>query len=294
VASTVHPQYREVTRTYGEGRDLRFVEVGPRLEGDFDGRLSVADARAALDEQTAALVVQQPNFLGSIEDLRGLAEAAHAVGALMVVAINPIALALLEAPGAAGADIVVGEGQPLGIPLAYGGPWLGIFAARDKYVRQMPGRIVGMTTDVDGRRGFVLTLQTREQHIRRERATSNICTNVALCALASTVYLSTLGKSGLRQVASLSLQKAHYLADQLATAPGYSVANRAPFFNEVVVRCPEPVEALRARLAERQILAGYALGRDYPELADALLLCCTEANPRAEIDRLVEALREGR
>jgi glycine dehydrogenase subunit 1 len=268
--------------------------VGPPLGGAFDGRLTVEAARAALDGETAALVVQQPNFLGSVEDLRGLSEAAHAVGALMVVAINPIALALHETPGAAGADIVVGEGQPLGIPLAYGGPWLGIFATRDRYVRQMPGRIVGMTTDVDGRRGFVVTLLTREQHIRRERATSNICTNVALCALASTVYLTTVGKSGLRQVASLSLQKAHYLAERVAALPGYAVANRAPFFNEVVVRCPEPVETLRARLAERQILAGYPLGRDYPELSDALLLCCTEANTRAEIDRLVEALGEGR
>src|SRR5207245_7112954 len=183
------------------------VAIGPDLGGTFDGRLPIERVRESLDEETAALIVQQPNFLGSIEDLRALADAAHAVGALLVVAINPIALALLESPGAAGADIVVGEGQPLGIPLAYGGPWLGIFAARDKYVRQMPGRIVGMTTDVDGRRGFVLTLQTREQHIRRERATSNICTNVALCALASTVYMSTLGKSGLRQVASLSLRR---------------------------------------------------------------------------------------
>jgi glycine dehydrogenase subunit 1 len=290
MARTVHPQYRDVARTYGEGRDVRFEEIGPSLEGAFDGRLTVEAARAALDGETAALVVQQPNFLGSIEDLRALAEAAHAVGALMVVAINPIALALLEPPGAAGADIVIGEGQPLGIPLAYGGPWLGIFATRDRYVRQMPGRIVGMTNDVDGRRGFVLTLQTREQHIRRERATSNICTNVALCALASTVYLSTLGKNGLRQVASLSLQKAHYLADRVASLPGYSVANRAPFFNELVVRCPRPVEEIRAALAAQGILAGYPLGRDYPDLGDALLLCTTEVNTREEIERLVAGL----
>jgi len=290
MARTVHPQYRDVARTYGEGRDVRFEEVGPALDGSFDGRLTAATAQAALDGDTAALVVQQPNFLGSVEDLRALAEAAHAVGALLVVAINPIALALLEPPGAAGADIVIGEGQPLGIPLAYGGPWLGIFAARDKYVRQMPGRIVGMTTDVDGRRGFVLTLQTREQHIRRERATSNICTNVALCALASTVYLSTLGKSGLRQVANLCLQKAHYLADRVAALPGYTLANRAPFFNELVLRSPRPVDEVRAALAGQGILAGYPLGRDYGELADALLLCTTELNTRDEIDRLVAAL----
>jgi glycine dehydrogenase subunit 1 len=294
VARSLHPQYRDVARTYSEGRDVQFEEIGSSLEGQFDGRLTPDAARAALNDQTAALVVQQPNFLGSIEDLRGLADAAHAVGALLVVAINPVALALLESPGAAGADIVVGEGQPLGIPLAYGGPWLGIFAARDKYVRQMPGRIVGMTTDVDGRRGFVLTLQTREQHIRRERATSNICTNVALCALASTVYMSAVGKQGLRQVANLCLQKAHYLAEQVAALPGFTVANTAPFFHEVVVRCPGSVETLQTRLVEQGILAGYALGRDYPELEDALLLCCTEANTRDEIDRLVEALGAAR
>jgi glycine dehydrogenase subunit 1 len=290
LATTLHPQYREVARTYAEGPDLRIVEVGPKVGASFDGRLPIDRVRATLDDETAALVVQQPNFLGSIEDLRALANAAHAVGALLVVAVNPIALGLLESPGAAGADIVVGEGQPLGIPLAYGGPWLGIFAAREQYVRQMPGRIVGMTTDLDGRRGFVLTLQTREQHIRRERATSNICTNVALCALASTVYMSTVGKQGLREVAELSLQKAHYAAEQIAALPGYKIANTAPFFDELVVRCPRPVEEVKLRLAERNVLAGYALGRDYPELADGLLVCCTENNTREEIDRLVEGL----
>ncbi len=290
LAATLHPHYREVARTYAEGPALRIVEVGPDLGRSFDGRLPIARVRESLDGETAALVVQQPNFLGSIEDLRALADAAHAVGALLVVAVNPIALGLLETPGAAGADIVVGEGQPLGIPLAYGGPWLGIFAARGQYVRQMPGRIVGMTNDLDGRRGFVLTLQTREQHIRRERATSNICTNVALCALASTVYLSTVGKEGLRKVANLSVQKAHYAAERIGGLPGYEVANRAPFFDEFVVRCPAPVDQIQASLAEQHILAGFALGRAYPRLSDALLLCCTEMNTREEIDRLVEGL----
>lgn len=287
VAKTVHPHFRDTARTYGEARGLRFREVGPALTGTFDARLRAP----RLDEDTAALVVQQPNFLGAIEELAPLAEAAHSVGALLIVAINPTALALLEPPGAAGADIVVGEGQPLGIPVSYGGPWLGIFAARDKYVRQMPGRIVGMTADVDGKRGLVLTLQTREQHIRRERATSNICTNVALCALASTVYLETLGKNGLRQVANLCVQKAHYLADRLAELPGYAIASTAPFFHELVLRCPGPVDRIQARLLEQGILAGYALGREYPELADALLLCTTEVNAREEIDRLVEGLK---
>jgi glycine dehydrogenase subunit 1 len=290
LATTLHPHYREVARTYAEGPDLRIVEVGPELGASFDGRLPIDRVRAALDEDTAALIVQQPNFLGSIEDLRPLADAAHAVGALLVVAVNPIALGLLESPGAAGADIVVGEGQPLGIPLAYGGPWLGIFAARDQYVRQMPGRIVGMTTDLDGRRGFVLTLQTREQHIRRERATSNICTNVALCALASTVYMSTVGKQGLRQVAELSVQKAHYAAERIKKLPGFQVASTAPFFNEFVVRSRIPIPRVKEQLGSLNIVAGYALGRDYPELADGLLVCCTENNTREEIDRLVDGL----
>ena len=289
LATTLHPHYREVARTYAEGPDLRIVEVGPELSGRFDGRMPLERVRAALDEDTAALIVQQPNFLGSVEDLRGLADAAHAVGALLIVAVNPIALGLLESPGEAGADIVVGEGQPLGIPLAYGGPWLGIFAAREQYVRQMPGRIVGMTTDLDGRRGFVLTLQTREQHIRRERATSNICTNVALCALASTVYMSTVGKAGLRQVAELSLQKAHYAAERIGALPGYEIANTAPFFDEFVVRTPVPVERVKAHLAGRNILPGFALSSAYPEL-NALLICCTENNTREEIDRLVDGL----
>jgi glycine dehydrogenase subunit 1 len=292
LATTLHPHYRQTAKTYAEGPQLQIVEIGPQLGQSFDGRLPLDTVRAALDEETAALVVQQPNFLGSIENLSALADAAHAVGALLVVAINPIALGILETPGTAGADIVVGEGQPLGIPLSYGGPWLGIFATREQHIRQMPGRIVGMTTDLDGRRGFVLTLQTREQHIRRERATSNICTNVALCALASTVYLSTVGKAGLRQVANLCVQKAHYAAERLGALPGFALANGSPFFHEIVLRCPAPPETIQRRLAEQGILAGYALGRDYPALADALLLCFTEANTREEIDRLVVGLAE--
>jgi glycine dehydrogenase subunit 1 len=288
LADTLHPHYRAVARTYAEGPELEIVEPAAERGRSFDGRLAADVAARYVDQDTAALIVQQPNFLGSIEDLRSLAEVAHAAGALLVVAINPIALALLESPGAAGADIVVGEGQPLGIPLSFGGPWLGIFAAREQYIRQMPGRIVGVTVDLEGKRGFVLTLQAREQHIRRERATSNICTNQALCALASTVYMATLGKAGLREVAEICLQRAHHTAERIAELPGFSVANTAPFFHELVVRCPN---GTASRLADAGIVAGYPLGRFYPGLDDALLLCVTEMNPPEEIDRLVEALR---
>ena len=290
IANTVHPHYREVAQTYAVGPGLQIDIIGPTFGESFDARLAIDAARTALDTETAALVVQQPNFLGSIEDLRGLADAAHAVGALLIVVINPIALGLLESPGAAGADIVVGEGQPLGIPLAYGGPWLGIFAASEKLVRQIPGRIVGQTTDLDGRRGFVLTLQTREQHIRRERATSNICTNVALCALASTVYLSTIGKVGLRKIANLCLRKSHYAASRIAEIPGFAIPNQSPFFHEFVVRCPVPVRDLKERLHAQGILPGFHLGPIFASLDDCLLVCTTETNTKDEIDRLVAAL----
>jgi glycine dehydrogenase subunit 1 len=290
IAGSVHPHYRAVARTYAEGPELELVEPPAERGRTFDGRLPADLARRHVDGETAALIVQQPNFLGSIEDLRALAAVAHEVGALFVVAANPVALALLESPGAAGADIVVGEGQPLGIPLSFGGPWLGVFAARERYVRQMPGRIVGVTTDVEGRRGFVLTLQAREQHIRRERATSNICTNQALCALASTVHMAALGKEGLRRVAEVCLQRAHHAAERIGRLEGYTVANTAPFFHEFVVRCPEPTEELHRRLEGEGILAGFRLGRAYPDLADALLLCVTEMNTPEDIDRLVAAL----
>ena len=292
VAESVHPHYRAVARTYAEGPEIEIVEPPAERGRRFDGRLSPETARQYVDNETAALIVQQPNFLGSIEDLRGLAAVAHEAGALFVVAANPIALALLESPGAAGADIVVGEGQPLGIPLSFGGPWLGIFAARERYIRQMPGRIVGVTTDVDGRRGFVLTLQAREQHIRRERATSNICTNQALCALASTVYMAALGKAGLRQVAEVCLRRAQHAAERIGHLRGYTVANTAPFFHEFVLRCPRPVDELVGRLEDERILAGYRLGRSYPDLDDALLLCVTEMNTPDDIDRLVAALEK--
>jgi glycine dehydrogenase subunit 1 len=260
--------------------------------GYDDGVTDLRQLSAALHDGVACVAVQQPNFLGAIEPLREIGELAHKVGALFVVGVNPIALGLLETPGAAGADIVVGEGQPLGLGLNFGGPLVGMFACRSPYVRRMPGRLAGATTDGQGRRGYTLTLQTREQHIRRERATSNICTNQGLCMLAATAYLSIMGKTGLREVAEQCLQKAHYAQERIARLPGYRAAFAAPFFHEFAVRCPIPPAQVNRRLADSGIVGGYALGRDYPELADALLLCVTEQRSRVEIDALVDVLAE--
>jgi glycine dehydrogenase subunit 1 len=287
VASTLHPSYRQVLRTYTQGLGLDIREVGYSEDGGVD----LHQAEQSLDEEIAALLVQHPNFLGSLEDLLPLSELAHAVGALLVVCVDPIALGLLCPPGEQGADIVVGEGQCLGNPLSYGGPYVGLFACRQKYLRQMPGRLVGMTKDIEGRRGFVLTLQPREQHIRREKATSNICTNQALVALATTVYLAVMGKQGLRQVAELCYHKAHYAAQQIVALPGYERLFGA-FFKEFVIRTPLPPAEVNAHLWDRGIIGGYELARDYARLTDCFLLCVTEMNTREEIDRLVQALGE--
>jgi len=286
LAASVHPDYQRVVRTYVQGLNFSVVEGSIATTGVLD----LASLQAHLSDEVAGVVVQYPNFFGGLDDLSNLAEAAHAVGALLVVAVNPLSLGLLTPPGELGADIVVGEGQPLGIPPSFGGPYLGLFATRDKFIRNLPGRIVGATTDGQGKRGFVLTFQTREQHIRREKATSNICSNEALCALASTVYLSYMGKRGLRQVAELCLQNAHYLADRIGQLPGYRLAFSGPFFNEFVVRCPVSPAAVNRRLTELSIIGGYELGADYPDLADSLLFCATEMNQRVDLDRLVTVL----
>ncbi|HVC35299.1 MAG TPA: aminomethyl-transferring glycine dehydrogenase subunit GcvPA [Chloroflexota bacterium] len=288
LASSVHPEYRQVIRTYVQG--LKFSLVPDPV--DQSGTLAPEHVRSHLNDDVACVVVQYPNFFGCLDDLNALADVVHQTGALLVVAVNPLALGLLTPPGALGADVVVGEGQPLGIPPSYGGPYLGLFATREKYIRHLPGRIVGMTTDTRGQRGYVLTFQTREQHIRREKATSNICSNEALCALASTVYLAYVGKAGLRQVAELCLRNAHYLAEQVQTVPGFRLAFDGPFFNEFVVRCPVAPATLNLRLRDVGIIGGYELGRDYPALNDALLFCATEMNRRADMDRLVEVLRQ--
>jgi len=281
----VNPLYRRVVATYGAGPGLRLRDV-PAPEGITD-----ADAaRQLVGGKTAALVVQSPNFYGCLEDVAVAAELAHAAGALLIVVSDPVNLGVLEAPGRQGADIVVGEGQGLGVPLSYGGPYLGVFAAKQEFVRRVPGRLVGATVDVDSRRGFTLTLQTREQHIRRAKATSNICTNVALCALMATIHLAILGRQGLTRVGELSMAKAHYAAERLSQVPGVSLRFPAPFFKEFTVKLPKPPERVVARLAKDRILAGVPLKAFDRKLADCLLVAVTEKRTRDEIDALAGAL----
>ena len=237
------------------------------------------------------MVVQSPNFFGGVEDLRAIADAAHEAGALFVVAFSEaMSLGALKPPGACGADIVVGEAQSFGIPLSFGGPYCGLFATNEKFVRQMPGRLVGEAYDHDGRRGYVLTLSTREQHIRREKATSNICTNQGLFALMATVYLATMGKRGVQEVAQQNLQKAHYAASEIAKLSGYGMRFSAPFFNEFVVTTPKPAADVTRALLDKKIIGGVALDGHYPAMRDALLVCVTETATRAAIDEFVQAL----
>ncbi|MBX9787960.1 MAG: aminomethyl-transferring glycine dehydrogenase subunit GcvPA [Pirellulales bacterium] len=287
VARSVHPEYRQVLDTYLEHLGIELVTVGTP-----GGTLAPADLAAALNNETAGVLVQQPNFFGCLEEMAELAEVTHRAGALFVVAVDPISLGLLRRPGDYGADIVVAEGQSLGSPMSFGGPYLGIMACREEFVRRMPGRITGQTVDRHGRRCWVLTLQTREQHIRREKATSNICTNQGLFALRACIYLATLGPQGLREVAELSLRKAHYAADRLAAVDGLSLEFDRPYFKEFVVRAPRGlVEPLLERAyRDDGLLAGVPLGRWYPELADCFLVTVTEKRTRGEIDRLAESL----
>lgn len=279
----IHPQYREVVRTYHQGRQIEIV-------GDDQPR-SAAELATLVDSDTAMVAVQYPNFFGQIEDVKALAEKAHAVGALLVAVVNPVALGILKSPADLGAAIAVGEGQPLGVGLQFGGPYLGFFSIKQEYVRKIAGRIVGETIDSDGRRAYVMTLRPREQDIKREKASSNICTNQGLMALAACVYMSLLGKNGLRHVAELCYHKAHYAAAEIEKLAGFSVDRSLPFFNEFVIKCPVPVEKANAALLEQGIIGGYDLGADYPHLAGHMLIAVTETNSKAEIDALVETLK---
>ena len=275
VLDTVSPYYRDVLSTYVQAPGLRIDTVSK------DGE--------ALSDDTACLVVQQPGFLGYLEDLEALSRRAHDAGALLVVVADPISLAMFRPPGDYDADIVVAEGQPLGIAPTFGGPYVGIFACKQRYVRQMPGRIVGRTVDSRGRTGYVLTLQAREQHIRREKATSNICTSVGLIALMSAVYMASQGRQGLRHVAELCYHKAHYAASLIRDIPGYSLPIEGTFFREFVVRCPKPPAETNRLLLERGIIGGLDVSDQVP---NGMLLCCTEVNSREEIDALAGALAE--
>lgn len=286
VAGTVHPSYRAVMHTYMEGAGIVIDEI----ETADPFVLTTDDVASHLGDDVACVVVQYPNFFGAIEDMQALSDQAHAAGAMFVVNTSPVPLGLLKAPGEFGADVVAAEGQPLGVAQSYGGPYVGLLGSKKSLVRQMPGRLAGVTTDSEGKRGFVLTLQTREQHIRREKATSNICTNQGLMATAATVYMSSLGPEGFREVARASYQNAHYLASRLAELDGFELVFGQPFFHEFTVRAPVPAAEINAKLLDAGILGGLDLGEVNPEMADCLLMCATELNTKAGIDRLIETL----
>jgi glycine dehydrogenase subunit 1 len=286
VSRGLHPHSRQTLATYARGFGCELVEVG--LDG---GLTDATELAAALDDQTAALFVQNPNFLGAIEDLEALATAAHDAGALCVAQVDAITLSVLKPPGEAGVDVAVGEGQPLGGRLDYGGPSFGFFASTEEHLRRMPGRIAGETTDADGRRGFVLALQTREQHIRREKATHNICTSQALNALGGVVYLAWLGKRGFLELGELLVRRTTYARQALAAVEGIELLHpQAPVAREFAIRLAAPVEAVLDACAVEGIAAGYPLARDYPEHDDCVLIAITERTSREDIDRLAESL----
>lgn len=285
---SLSPAYRRVAQTYVQGLDIKLEEVA------FDTATGLTDPAALQDalagDDVAAVVLAQPNFFGGLEDAQDISNAAHAAGALLVSVFNPLSLGILPPPGEYDADIAVADGQPLGIPMTFGGPGLGLFCCRQKFARLAPGRLVGLTTDSQGRRGFTLTLQTREQHIRREKATSNICSNQALCALVATIYLAALGPDGLSEAAAQCFHKAQYAKGALGAA-GFAPVFEGASFHEWAVRISD-VAKLNAHLAERGIIGPYDLGRDYPELENTALFCCTEKRSREEIDALATALSE--
>lgn len=286
VSAAIHPDAMSVLHTLVYEQPIEIVRIG-----HGDGTLDTGALAKALDDRTAAVVLQSPNFFGLIEHVADVAAAAHAVGALVIQSVDPVSCGLLKRPGRLDVDVAVGDAQPLGIPMSYGGPFCGFFACRRAYLRKMPGRMVGRTTDAEGKAGYCLTLQTREQHIKRERATSNICTNQGLLALRVAVHLAALGRNGLREVAGQCLDKAHYAAERIAALDGYALRFDGPFFREFVVRTRHPVERVIEHCRGRGILAGVPMRRWFGELDDCLMVAVTEKRTREEIDALVEALR---
>lgn len=284
LSSAVHPEYRDVVKTYAKGPGLEVVEI-PYKNGVTD----VDALQKEMNEDVACVIVQYPNFFGQIEPLKDIEPIAHAHKGMFVVASNPLALGVLTPPGQFGADIVVGDAQPFGIPTQFGGPHCGYFAVKSALMRKIPGRLVGQTTDEEGRRGFVLTLQAREQHIRRDKATSNICSNQALNALAASVAMTALGKNGVKEMATMNIQKAHY-AKEAFVNNGLHVVFTGPFFNEFVIRLNKPIAEVNKKLLEKGIIGGYDLGRDYAELQHCMLIAVTELRTKEEIDTLVKEL----
>jgi glycine dehydrogenase subunit 1 len=284
---SLHPDYRAVVQTYTAESDAKIIEI-PFKQGVLD----MDFVAKHLSNQTAAVIVQNPNFFGAVEPVHELGKAAQAAGALYIACVNPLSLGLLTPPGEYGADIAVGEGQALGIPPGYGGPFVGLFTCKTKWLRKMPGRLVGETVDVDGKRAFVLTLQAREQHIRREKATSNVCTTTALIGFCATFYMSLLGKQGIRDVAYQNLAKAHYAFEQLTQIPGVRASFASPFFNEFVLQTKVPAEVLQQSLLRKGIVSGLPIKKWYPELENASLWCVTETKTKADIDQLAKSVKE--
>ena len=286
ISKTVNPQYRRVLKTYAHLQKLEIVEIE-----DLDGETNLEELKKNVDDKTAAVIVQSPNFFGIIEDMEAIEEIAHSQKkTLLIASVDPISLGILKTPGELGVDIAVGEGQALGIPLSFGGPYLGFIATSKKHMRKLPGRIVGESLDADGKRAFVLTLQAREQHIRREKATSNICSNQGINTLAATIYLTTLGKEGLREVAKQTTQKAHYAFEEITKSGNYKPLFDKPFFKEFVVTSEIDAEKVNEKLLEENILGGYSLENDYPQYKNGILYAVTEKRTKEEIDKLSSVL----
>ena len=284
VSAAVHPEYREVLKTYARFNGSVYKEIGLR-----DGKTDMEELQASLDGDTASVILQSPNFFGLIEDMKEIPGLAHKNGSLAIACVDPISLGILKSPGEYDFDIAVGDGQPLGNPLSFGGPYLGFLAATGALLRRIPGRIVGQTVDSKGRRGFVLTLQAREQHIRREKAVSNICSNQSLNALAAAAYLTVMGREGLKKVANLCLQKSHYACEKLLSTGRFTKAFEGSFFKEFTLKSREPLAGLNDRLLENKIIGGLELGRYYHEMQDCWLVAVTEKRTRSEIDKLADA-----
>jgi len=286
VSALLHPHYKEVLDTYTRHTGLVLVEAKPTSNGTLD----VAALKEQVSDKTACVVIATPNFLGYVEQASAISKLAHQQGALLVVQVNPLSLGVLQTPGSYDADFAVAEGQPLGNPVSFGGPGLGIMTAKKAYMRQLPGRMVGIAKDKNGRRAFVLTLQAREQHIRREKASSNICSNEAICALNAVIYLTLLGPRGLGEVAALNIERAHQLADKISHVKGFNVLSGSPFFNEFVVICPLPAAQVIEKLAAKGIAAGYDLGQTSAAMKNALLVCATECCSEEDVQDYVRAL----